>query len=110
MANNYIQPGKTLTLIAPYDVAAGGGMLVGAIFAVAAAAALSGAPVEGVTEDVWALTKNSGEAWTQGAKIYWDNTNKRCTTTASGNTLIGVCTQAAASADVIGRVKLGIVA
>jgi hypothetical protein len=29
--------------------------------------------------------------------VYWDNTNKRCTSTASGNTLIGVATVVKAS-------------
>lgn len=107
---NYIQPGDTLPLTAPYDVAAGGGMLVGSLFAVAIAAAASGGSVQGRTCGVIDLAKNSGESWTQGAKIYWDNTNKRCTTTATSNTLIGVATQAQANGDTVGRLKLGIVA
>jgi predicted RecA/RadA family phage recombinase len=107
---NYVQDGDVLTLTAPYDVASGAGFLVGSLFAVAGAAALSGASVQGRTRGVIDLVKNTGEAWTAGAKIYWDNTNKRCTTTSTSNTLIGVATQAQASADAIGRVKLGIVA
>lgn len=107
---NYVQSGETLTLTAPYDVASGAGMLVGSLFAIATAAALSGATVECRPGGVYDLVKNTGEAWTAGAKIYWDNTNKRCTTTSSANTLIGVATQAQASSDAIGRVKLGIVA
>lgn len=106
MARNYVQPGDTLTFTAPYAVASGAGFLVGVQFAVALADAASGASVEGRTRDVWDLAKNSGEAWTAFAKVYWDNTNKRLTTTASGNTYVGVSTQAQASADVIGRVKL----
>ena len=31
----------------------------------------------------------------QGALLYWDNTNKRLTTTATGNTLAGYATAAA---------------
>lgn len=107
---NYVQKGDNLTLIAPYDVASGGGFLVGAIFAVASTAAKSGEPVVGVTEDVFTLAKATGEAWTVGAKLYWDNTNKRLTTTASGNTHVGVATAAAQSADTSGNIKLGIVA
>lgn len=110
MARNFVQPGDTVTVLAPYDVQPGDGLLVGALFAVALNAALSGKPVEARTRDVWRLKKNTGEAWTAWAKIYWDNTNKRCTTTATSNTLIGVCTQAAASADTSCPVKLGIVA
>jgi len=36
---NYVQPGKTITLAAPYAVSAGDGLLVGAIFGVATASA-----------------------------------------------------------------------
>lgn len=106
MAKNYVQPGQTLTFTAPYVVASGAGFLVGAQFAVALADAASGAPVEGRVNDVWDLAKATGEAWTAWAKVYWDNTNKRLTTTSSGNTYVGVSTQAAASADTVGRVKL----
>jgi len=107
---NYVQPGDNLDLVAPYDVASGAGFLVGSIFAVASAIALSGAAVVGVTEGVFTLAKATGEAWTVGAKLYWDNTNKRLTTTSSGNTLVGVATKAALSADTSGNIKLGIVA
>ena len=43
---NYTQRGDTLTLVAPYDVVSGAGMLVGAIFAVASNTAKSGDAVE----------------------------------------------------------------
>jgi predicted RecA/RadA family phage recombinase len=107
---NYVQDGDVLPLTAPYDVASGAGMLVGSLFAVATAAALSGATVEGRTRGVFDLTKATGAGWTQGAKVYWDNTAKNVTTTSAANTLIGVAAQIQASGDAIGRVKLGIVA
>ena len=46
--------------------------------------------------------------WTVGAKVYWDDTNNRCTTVATDNTLIGVAVEAVASGagDTIGRVRL----
>lgn len=103
---NFVQPGDTLTVTAPYDVASGAGMLVGLIFAVAAFAALSGAQVEGVTKGVFDLTALNADTATVGAAIYWDNTNKRCTTTSSGNTKIGVATQAKANGDTTVRVRL----
>ncbi|MCB1470839.1 MAG: DUF2190 family protein, partial [Rhizobiaceae bacterium] len=48
------------------------------------------------------------QAWTAGAKIYWDDTNKRTTNVATSNTLIGVATEAVAggAGDTIGRVRL----
>ena len=42
---NYVQPGNTITLTAPYAVTSGDGLLVGAIFGVAAGTAILGDPV-----------------------------------------------------------------
>jgi len=106
MAGNFVQDGEALSLVAPYQVASGAGMLVGSIFAVALAAAASGAAVQARRRGVWDLAKATGQAWTQGLKVYWDNTNKNVTSTASGNTLIGAATQAQASGDTVGRVVL----
>lgn len=99
----YIQDGDTLPLVAPYDVAAGGGALVGAIFGVAIAAVLSGKGGQFRRRGVMDIAKATGEAWTQGVKVYWDNTNKRLTTTSSANTLVGAAAQAQASGDTVGR-------
>ena len=103
--NNFVQPGKTLTLIAPRAIASGAGILVGSIFGIAKAAAASGANVETQLVGVVDIAKAVG-AVTQGAKLYWDNTNFVVTTVAGGNTQIGVATQAAASADATARVLL----
>jgi predicted RecA/RadA family phage recombinase len=105
---NYIQPGHALTLIAPYDVVSGDGLLVGSIFGVACHDALSGAEVEAQLTGVLDLAKVASQAWTAGAKVYWDNTAKRATTVASGNTLIGVAVLAVGSGaeEVIGRARL----
>ncbi|MDQ2735496.1 MAG: DUF2190 family protein [Pseudomonadota bacterium] len=103
---NFIQPGDTLTLIAPYDVAAGAGFLVGSFFRVAKSAALAGQPIEGMDEGVFDLAKAAGQAWVQGGKLYWDNVAKNVTTTAAGNTLIGGGAQAQAAGDLVGRVYL----
>ena len=60
---NYVQPGKTITLAAPYAVAAGDGLLVGAIFGVATAAAGNGEAVEAVLVGVFDLKKTASQAW-----------------------------------------------
>jgi predicted RecA/RadA family phage recombinase len=49
-------------------------------------------------EDVHTLTKNTGEAFTQGQILYWDATNKRLTGTATANTRAGRASEPAASA------------
>ena len=106
---NYVQDGETIGLLAPYDVIAGAGMLVGSIFAVALAAASSGGAVEGRTRgvvDLLAETHATTQAIAQGGPVYWDNTNKRCTKTSSGNRLIGYATAAKASTAAVVRVLL----
>lgn len=105
MARNYVQPGDTLTLIAPRNLTSGDGFLVGGIFAVALTAAAAGAPVEGRRIGVFDGAKAVG-AWTQGQKLYWDNTAFNLTTNASGTTLVGAAAQAQASADTVGRALL----
>lgn len=88
---NAWQKGDVLTLTAPYDVVSGAGFKVGLIFAVATSTALSGASVEGQTVgvcDILAVTADTAAA--AGVAIYWDDTAKKCTTTAASNIKIGV--------------------
>ncbi|HYD79839.1 MAG TPA: capsid cement protein [Paucimonas sp.] len=103
---NFIKSGCTVTLTAPYDVTSGDGFQVGAIFAVAAYTAASGADVEGCREGVVTLKKTSAQAWTQGQKIYWDNSNKRCDSDSTVGMLIGTAHVAAANPSSTGEVIL----
>lgn len=110
MATNYIQEGDVLDLPAPYAVSSGGGALIGSIFGVALVTLANGVTGAFGIEGVFSLAKVSAQAWTVGAKIYWDDTAKNCTTTSSANTLIGVAVEAAANPSSTGKVNLGIVA
>jgi predicted RecA/RadA family phage recombinase len=103
---NYIQPGKTLALTAPYDVLSGAGFLVGGIFAVAAHDALQNEPVEGSRLGVFDLAKVSAQAWTQGDPIFWDNTNKLCTNVAGDHLRVGNAVEGAANPSSTGKVDL----
>jgi predicted RecA/RadA family phage recombinase len=105
---NYVQPGNTITLTAPYAVTSGDGLLVGSIFGVAAGTAALGDPVETALEGVYDLKKVASQAWAVGDKIYWDNAAKNTTKTLTSNTLIGVATDIVAGgvSDLIGRVRL----
>lgn len=103
---NYVSPGEVVTVAAPYDVAAGAGALVGSLFGVAGRSAVSGASVALDVVGVFDLAKTSAEAWTVGARVYWDNTAKRATTVSTSNTLIGVAIAAAANPSSVGRVRL----
>ena len=105
---NFIQPGDVISVTAPANVAAGAGVLVGSLFGVAVNTALAAAAVEVATRGVFDLVKAGSQAWTVGARIYWDDTAKNCTTTASTNKLIGVAVVAtgAGAGETIGRVML----
>ncbi len=105
---NFVQPGNTITLTAPYAVASGDGLLVGAVFGIAAGTAASGEPVEAALVGVYDLKKTASQAWAVGDKVYWDNTAKEATKTTTSNTLIGAAVAAVAggAGDTIGRVRL----
>jgi predicted RecA/RadA family phage recombinase len=106
MAKNFIQPGENLTLIAPSGgVVSGTGYLIGTLFVVAQVSAAAAATFAASTCGVWELPKASG-AWTAGAKVYWDDTAKNVTTTATSNTLIGCATIAQVSGATTGYVRL----
>jgi len=106
MAKNFKQDGDVLTLTAPYARNSGQGALIGALFAVALVDVANGAQASFATEGVWELNKTSAQAWTEGAKIYWDNTAKECTTTVGSNTLIGCAVAAAVNPSSVGLVLL----
>ncbi len=102
---NYLQPGDTVTVVAPVAVNSGDGLLVGTLFGVAVATAAINTNVEMLTEGVVDLPKDA-VAFTQGAKVYWDDTAKNVTSTSAGNTLIGCAIMAAAVGDSSVRVRL----
>ncbi|PQV52890.1 putative RecA/RadA family phage recombinase [Defluviimonas denitrificans] len=103
---NYVQDGVRVTVPAPYDVLSGGGLLVGTLFGIAVYDATSGNDVLIQTTGVVQHAKTSAQAWTVGAAIYWDDTNKVLTTTATGNTLVGKALQAAVNPSATGIVRL----
>jgi len=91
---------------APAALSSGDGVLVGMLFGVAQTDAANAAQVQIVRRGVFTLPKVSAQAWTQGAKIYWDDTAKLCTTVATANTVIGAAVLAAANPSATGTVLL----
>ena len=104
----YVQPDHVVTLSAPYAVASGDGLLVGSLFGIATHDAASSAEVETQLTGVVDMAKAASQAWTVGAKVYWDNTAKVATITATGNVLIGAAMLAVGNTagETIGRVRL----
>jgi len=106
---NYVQPGDTLTVTAPYDLTPGAGCLVGIMFGIACGSYLSGAvDAEIKTEGVFDITALSTDTASGTALVaaYWDNTNKRITTTVGSNTKVGVIVKAKLNGDTTARVRL----
>ncbi len=108
--DNFVQPGKTISVVAPYDLASGAGCKVGVLFGISAGTYASGAAAEIVTDGVFDITALSTDTASGTALVaaYWDDTNKRVTTTASTHIKIGVIIAAKTSGQTTARVALGL--
>lgn len=95
MTNRYKAPGNTWTHTPASAVANNAIVLMGATVGVALAAIAASTPGPVAVKGVYTLPKLSTDVVAQGALLYWDNTNTRLTTTASGNTLAGRAAAAA---------------
>lgn len=106
---NFVQPGDVLTFTAPGGgVVSGTPVLIGSLLVVATVTAAAGDSFAGLTQGVVTGTKPGSQAWTEGAKIYWDNGAGKFTTTSGGNTLVGVAVVAvgAGADETTGTVRL----
>jgi predicted RecA/RadA family phage recombinase len=105
---NYIQPGHAITVIAPYDVAAGDGLVVGGIFGAAIAPAAQGMPVGVMTEGVVEIKADASAVGGLGAEALWDPANRRITTTSAGVMLVGYLAAPKVAGKTTVAVRLGI--
>lgn len=104
---NSIQSGKVLEAIAPSGgVVSGGVYKIGQLLLVAIAAAAAGDTFEGETAGVFLLTKKTSDTFTAYCLVYWDNTAKNFTTTATSNLLAGCAITAASSSDTLAYIRL----
>ncbi|MCR4341634.1 MAG: DUF2190 family protein [Gemmatimonadaceae bacterium] len=104
---NYVQPGRILTLAAPYDrLTSGLGAMIGSLFGVSMDTVLSGADGQFETEGVHNLLKTSAQAWTAGDKVYWNAGTKLCDNDPTTGRHIGTAVEAAANPTASGKVKL----
>lgn len=99
MAGNYLMSGDVLDYTNTTGAALASGAMVpiGTKVGVALANIANGATGSVRVRGVFTIAKLSTDTPAQGAALYWDNTNKRLTTTASGNTLAGYAAKAAGS-------------
>ena len=106
---NCIRPdARSIPMVVPYagGILSGQGMLVGALFGVAAVDGAQNAVIEIATKGVFDLAKEPSLAIGAGARVFWDNANRRITTTATGNFQVGLAVQAALAADTTARIVL----
>lgn len=113
---NFIEEGEILALTVPgggvtkglaYKI---GSLVVLATVSVTAAEVVADATIKAsfMVTGVAEVVKNTGggTAWTEGLKIYWDDSAKKFTKTSSANTLVGVATAAAGDSAATGKVRL----
>lgn len=104
----FVHEGDAIDYTPSADVAVGDVVVQGELVGVASrpitANTLGSLAVVGVFD----LPKATGTstAITVGSNVYWDATNKRATTTATSNKLVGKTVKAAADADATVRVRL----
>lgn len=106
--NIFVQEGRALDYIAPAGgVVSGMALLLGTVLVIPGTSAAEGQPFAGSIEGVFTLPCATGTAWaTPNLPLYWDDANKRVTTTANGNTKIGMTAAPKLAADAAGNVKL----
>ena len=104
---NQVQDGDVITVTAPYTVTSGQGCQVGAaLFGIASGDAASGATLELQVEGVYDVAALSTDTASVGDLLYWDNTNKRLTTTSTSNLKVGVAVAAKAGGATTARILL----
>src|SRR5512137_2149895 len=99
---NYVQPGDTIEVTAPYNLSSGAGCRVGNIFGVSAGTYLSTAAAQITIKGVFDIAKDAS-VFAQGDLVYWDNVAKKITSTVGSNLLIGVATEAALTGAATGQ-------
>ena len=108
MTTKYVQPGNVIDYVNGGSARTAGqiilmGTRIGVCLDAIAANTTGAVQVLGV----FTIAKLAADDMsTQGTVVYWDNTNKRITTTSSGNTKVGVIVGAKLNGETTARVRL----
>ncbi|MBK3734954.1 DUF2190 family protein [Azospirillum brasilense] len=104
---NFVQPGHTITVPAPSGgVSSGDGVIVGALFGVAATDAAAGAPLNISTEGVFTLPKGTSTTFASGGAVSFDISTHLCVAPGAGKYPIGAATDAAGNGVTTVNVRL----
>ena len=97
MAKNYISSGELLDHTPTAARTSGQMVVIGTKVGICTGDIAANTAGVLAVEGIWTVNKLSTDTVAQGAALYWDNTNSRLTTTASGNTYAGYAAAAAGS-------------
>src|SRR3990172_7560957 len=101
------QEGEVIPLTAPSGgVVKGTAYKIGSLIVGATGTAAQTPMFSAIVKGVVTHAKVSAQAWTEGVKIYWDDSAKNFTTTSASNTLCGVAAAAAANPSATGKIRL----
>jgi predicted RecA/RadA family phage recombinase len=106
MAQNFVQEGDQIPYTLVAEAVSGDTILIGKRVGIALKSGAIGDVIQLAVEGVFEVAKTTGQAWTVGALVYFDNTTKKYTTTVGSNELAGFITLPAISGDTIGYVKI----
>ena len=103
---NFVQIGEAVTIPAPATVTSGEGVLVGSLFGIASNDATTAETLTISTTGVFEMPKVAADDMSVGDVIYWDDSAKLVTLTATDNTKIGVAVNDAGNGSGFVRVRL----
>lgn len=103
---NFIQKGEVIDVVLAAIITSGTARLFTQMFGVAQKSGAIGDTVPFVVEGVFDLPYGVAATAAVGDLIYWDDSTKNVTKTASSNKKIGFCVKDAASSDATMRVRL----
>lgn len=90
MAKNFIQNGDVIHITAKQAVKSGELVLIGDLATVAITHLAQGETGAMSVAGVWEVAAKSSDNITQGAKVYWDDSEKVVTTTKGSNKAVGI--------------------
>lgn len=98
MSTSYIARGDVVTFTAPTGgVTAGTPVLIGTLLVIPQETVAETLSFDGYVTGVHSVPKVGSQAWTEGAIVYWDNTNHYFTTTSTSNYRGGAAVEAVGS-------------
>lgn len=90
---NYIEKGDNITVPSPIVTVGGAGVQIGNLFGIANGIAQVGDPLVLSTVGVFAIEKVTADDVALGDSIFWDDTARKATVTATDNLKIGVAVE-----------------